>query len=382
MSYHNGPKIVTDGLVMYADAGNSKSYKGQVTTNLCLVTVTSGFSTDYPAAISQSTDSLFSYNGRSSKKVVATGTWNLYLNGAANYTQTSSGVFVFSWKMKRSDGAAPVIGNGYIYTPAVSTYPAVTVTAIDNGWYQCTCTYNTTSSTLSLTGFTTSQTGVFYITDWQIEARLAFSQYVFGSRGTTVATGGGLYDLSGNSNHGTVVNDPAYNLSNGGNLVFDGVDDYIDISNALPSAFSSSQAVSIFTYAKISSVVSKNTLISFNGERSFFLPGNRLTATYQLYWDSTGWKNGTNSSWSVGQWYYLGWTISGTTLTFYVNGIANGTAAVSAFTPTASTAVRFGFANAGEYATGSIALMSIHNKALNAAEVLQNFNATRGRFGL
>lgn len=28
MSYHNGPRIVTDGLVLYLDAGNSKSYPG------------------------------------------------------------------------------------------------------------------------------------------------------------------------------------------------------------------------------------------------------------------------------------------------------------------------------------------------------------------
>lgn len=31
MSYHNGPRIVTDGLVLYLDAGNSKSYTGSGT---------------------------------------------------------------------------------------------------------------------------------------------------------------------------------------------------------------------------------------------------------------------------------------------------------------------------------------------------------------
>lgn len=32
MSYYNGPKIVTEGLVLYLDAGNSKSYPGTGTT--------------------------------------------------------------------------------------------------------------------------------------------------------------------------------------------------------------------------------------------------------------------------------------------------------------------------------------------------------------
>lgn len=32
MSYHNGPKIVNDGLICYLDAGNSRSYSGSGTT--------------------------------------------------------------------------------------------------------------------------------------------------------------------------------------------------------------------------------------------------------------------------------------------------------------------------------------------------------------
>lgn len=32
MSYHNGPKIVSEGLVLYLDAANSKSYSGTGTT--------------------------------------------------------------------------------------------------------------------------------------------------------------------------------------------------------------------------------------------------------------------------------------------------------------------------------------------------------------
>jgi len=32
MSYSNGPRIVTDGLVLYLDAGNSKSYPGSGNT--------------------------------------------------------------------------------------------------------------------------------------------------------------------------------------------------------------------------------------------------------------------------------------------------------------------------------------------------------------
>jgi hypothetical protein len=179
---------------------------------------------------------------------------------------------------------------------------------------------------------------------------------------------------------GFLINSPIYDNSNGGSILFDGVNDYIDLGTSLSSNFSSG-AVSIFSVARISSVVSKNTLVSFNGAYNFFLPGNRLTTTYQLYWDSgVSWKNGNTTNWATNQWYHFGWTISGTTLTFYVNGIADGTATVSAFSPSSNT--RIGFANAGEYATGNIANIFVYNRALTQTEVVQNFNATRARFGI
>jgi len=37
-------------------------------------------------------------------------------------------------------------------------------------------------------------------------------------------------DLSGNRNHGTLVNGPTFSDSNGGSIVFDGVDDYINLN--------------------------------------------------------------------------------------------------------------------------------------------------------
>jgi hypothetical protein len=188
-------------------------------------------------------------------------------------------------------------------------------------------------------------------------------------------------DVSGNGNNATLTNGPTFSNTNSGNIVFDGVDDYVDCGNNLSSAFAS-QSVTINSFAKISSVVSKNTLISFNGTFNFFLPGNRLTTTYQLYWDSTsGWKNGNKSDWNVGQIYCFTWTISGTTLTFYVNGVSDGSTSIATnFVPLSQT--RIGFANAGEYATGSIYNILCYNRALTATEVLQNYNATKSRFGL
>ena len=188
-------------------------------------------------------------------------------------------------------------------------------------------------------------------------------------------------DLSGQGNNGALTNGPTYSSANGGGIVFDAIDDYVDLGTNLSGNFSSNQ-VTVCTFSKISSVVSKNVLISFNGQFNFFLPGNRLITTYQLYWDSvSSWKNGIKSDWTTSTWYYLCWTISATTLTFYVNGVPDGTATLStSFAPTSST--RIGYANAGEYAAGAISNTSVYNRALTGAEISQNFNAVRGRLGI
>ena len=44
-------------------------------------------------------------------------------------------------------------------------------------------------------------------------------------------TGTAWNDLSGNGNNGTLINGVGYNSNNGVSLVFDGVNDYANISN-------------------------------------------------------------------------------------------------------------------------------------------------------
>ena len=398
MATHYSPRSVTDGLVLSLDAGNNKSHarnrflaygSGTVTENVSFAiqgngtfqrvaagTVVGGYTI-------KTEDVVYSY---------ALGSNGCHYHG--NSVQVPSGVYVtFSCDYLVTGATNYPVNSALLvlenYGGNALGGQVNVANSIQDVWQRASMTVGPTAGIGTqamflypgLCGTRLADSGTLYMRNPLVEWKNTDS----GNTGYNSSTNLGIwYDMSRNGYNGTFSGVPVYNSSNNGHLAFDGVDDYIDLGSTIPAgAFSTSQAVSIFTYAKISSVVSKNTLISFNAERSFFLPGNRLTTTYQLYWDSVaGWKNGTNSSWTVDQWYYLGWTISGTTLTFYVNGVANGTATVSAFTPTASTPVRIGFANAGEYAAGSIASVSVYNRALTTTEILQNFNALRGRFGL
>ena len=84
----------------------------------------------------------------------------------------------------------------------------------------------------------------------------------------------------------------------------------------------------------------------------------------------------------LNNWYNLGFTlVNNGTLTFYVNGVADGTH--SSVSRTAKTvAMDMGDKRSGYGQNGRYAIASIYNKALSASEVLQNFHALRGRFGL
>lgn len=45
-------------------------------------------------------------------------------------------------------------------------------------------------------------------------------------------TGASFYDLSGNSNNGTILNGAAYSTSLSGYFTFDGSNDYVDVPHA------------------------------------------------------------------------------------------------------------------------------------------------------
>ena len=49
-------------------------------------------------------------------------------------------------------------------------------------------------------------------------------------RNSYPGTGTAWTDLSGNGNNGTLTNGPTYNSANGGSIVFDGSNDYVNFS--------------------------------------------------------------------------------------------------------------------------------------------------------
>ena len=189
-------------------------------------------------------------------------------------------------------------------------------------------------------------------------------------------------DLSGNGNNGTLTNGPTYNSSNGGSIVFDGSDDFIDFtsdSNLLPTA---GLTVSLWFKTTVADrwLVNKTATINVNG---YFIAGEGAgTVNFRVNDKGVSSPSAINT----GAWINLAgtWTPS-TSILMYQNGtqVGSNTTSIPASIINPSVDIEIGRRpGGGDYWDGNIAQVSIYNRALTAGEIQQNFLATRSRYSV
>lgn len=186
-------------------------------------------------------------------------------------------------------------------------------------------------------------------------------------------------------NDGTLVNGPVYSSANGGLLDFDGVDDYI--SSTSTSTTNLTGTMTCECWFKLDATASDWVRV--------FGKGDSTNRTYGL-WYNTGssyflyQRYGTASvdvlvtrTVSTGVWYQMVGVSNGTSQTLYINGesVGTGTSGSATFY-SSSEGYRVGGATFHTYHNGPISIVRLYNVALTADQVLQNFNAMRGRYGV
>jgi len=200
-------------------------------------------------------------------------------------------------------------------------------------------------------------------------------------------------DLSTNGNTGTLVNGVGYSASNGGALTFDGSDDYVDCGNT--SSLNPSNGISVSVWVKFTSTINTTRQMMVEKHSS---PGSGWWFAGQnnkIIWLVVGTSGGekyidltNNTSIISGTIYNIVGTynVTGSALKLYVNGnddggtIAGGGSGLSSSSNPLIIGKQHNWGN--DPSSISIFNTSIYNRALSAAEVSQNFQALRGRFGI
>jgi hypothetical protein len=183
-------------------------------------------------------------------------------------------------------------------------------------------------------------------------------------------------DISRGGNNGTLVNGPTFNSANGGSIVFDGVNDYVTIPSS--SLLNTLTQFTYTAYLNISSSDTYGAIIARNNSLVWY--AGRTVVGQRLYigGSTTG---DSNTFLPSDRYAFICVTWDGTTIRYYFNGAPDGTATntLSAFN---TTPISIGRYQTGEYFQGNIPIIQIYNRALSAQEILQNYNATKTRFGL
>ena len=420
---NNGPQIVRSGLVLNLDAGNNKSYS------------TNRFQSYGSGLVTENVT--FPYQGTGTFQRVAAGT---VIGG---YTVRPNDV-VYSYALgvlgcHYHGGPAPVVAGTYAtfsfdyLVTGATTYPIAdylanfegvasgaitTANSLQNVWQR----RSFTSAIISTSGNMNmylypgacgnqrlADSGTIYYRNPKVEiTNVDTGNSTFSSTSNI----GLWYDLSGNGYNGTLTNGPTSNVSNKGNILFDGSND--EITTNLPlTNFPSYSSFTFETWVKITAFPA---VLAANQYGVTYQAGVLLGATYYagaaLYWygnnagnafdlygfirGADAYRNTSAYSFSLNQWYHCVMVNNAAlgTLVLFINGTLHSSVATAtlpydpANTPTAgnigiskSQIDGGGTANYRAFG-GNMASARAYNRALTNAEITQNYQATKTRFGL
>ena len=201
-------------------------------------------------------------------------------------------------------------------------------------------------------------------------------------------SGSTWYDLSGNGNNGTLVNGVGYSGDNLGSLSFDGVNDYV--SGSIPPLTGNYTIEIIFKLITFNP--SDNDLIALTSSNAHGVLGEISSSDGKIrflhrfpYGVSGGDTFYSSGSISLNQIYSISW-VRDSNQKIYINGIFDSqiTSTNSGFDSnlTQLTIGQLVQNNSARIINGNVYSTKIYNRALTPQEIQQNYNTTKGRFGL
>jgi len=196
-------------------------------------------------------------------------------------------------------------------------------------------------------------------------------------------------DLSGNNNNFSLINGPTFSAANLGSIVFDGADDYLQISSLVWDYNNNFTIQFWFTPSSLGGANGYG--LFFNGTTGsntnrVQIAGNSDGSVYLNTVGSSAGDDFTSSSGLVttGNWYNFAAVRNSGVITVYLNGVLVASGNVN-YAVSQQSNLYVGFIRSSGalwYLNGRMSSILINNRALSVNEVLQNYNATKSRFGL
>jgi hypothetical protein len=353
-------KPVGAGLLLHYDFSNSECVPQETATNNLVSNPDNGYLNGGPIV-----------GGRERRYHSFSSGYNVIDHSVTNTALTGQNVRL-SYYMKSSGGASTYLM--YMYTG----------TGGDGGWYGMNSGgltdqwvrydgggtgYGGTVTTIRI--YRLNQTGTIDIACPQLELQSSVTPFTIGSRGSTV------YDLSGNGFNGTLTNGAYYSTTNGGCIVFDGSNDYIETNSN--SIINGNNPFTIEVFYTISG--SGGGALFGNYGPSYTSGTVWFSGQYGLYINGSAYASG--APFSSGTRHMVSTRDSSGNAKTYMNGVLSSSATLTASVP-AQQNFRIGtdVNGTGEPFTGNLYILRVYNRALSTEEVYSNYNQCRARFSL
>jgi len=420
-----GPEITNDGLVLSLDAGNLKGFDDDENlltySNFSFSSITAyptGWTSFNPGrvvrSIGQSPDGTdAAIVGKQFGNSGGFRPTSVTLSTSTNYTvsfyarkPTDSELSLFLSYFPTNDFTTQPYTKGVkiryddVDTSTGST--GSTSFTLTDTWQRFTYTFNSGSDTAISPNFTSltvadayDSNGLFVIASVQVERGSSASPY-YATTASAKIRGTTLIDMTGRGNTGTLTNGPTYNSSNGGSIVFDGTNDYVTLpTNLLIHETGNPFTFSIWFKTSSTGIILGQQNNPTPNAASGYVPAiyvgtDGLLYTSCFWGGSTGNQSVSLSSVNNGSWNNITVTFASNSQISYLNGVSYATLSK---TQTNYSSTYYYFLGSGQgaswtnfpaspYLNGSISNFSYYNRALTASEIRQNYNATKGRYGL
>ena len=391
MGFNRGPSIVKDGLVLLLDTGNTKSLKGEPTTNLVSIPQLTNVpnTTIGDASVTKQDFG----NGRVGLRFIQFATSNIvsFQPSISSFTPTGGSTYTFSADVRSTTTSKTLKNQLWVYVDGVRHWLTDSLTwstsTSENGvllrasnatnvWERHSVSF--TFPTGTLTGFGISgfyrRTSNFVtdVANLQLEAKSHATTFTNGTRSSTNS----LIDLTRTRS----IDISNASFDSNAQMVFDGTNDYIAITDLLAG-----EAIGAGTQLTISLWLNCDTY----GTKMPFSTG-QSGADRIYYWTSDSkntWRVGNYTSTTghgtlppVGTWFNTTLVINGTNITGYLNGVEDYTGSYTGFTTEHYATLGRHGASSSYYFDGKISNTKVYNKALSAQEVQQNYNSLKSRF--